>query len=251
MLMNELGDQFANEQAVFPFFSFNRTRETFTGLGTGFLINPLGWFVTAKHIFFDNKDKLFDNIFGIQSLSNLDRVIREVTHVTVHSVADIIVGKLGVARSPSAKDVDIEPTQFFTLSFKKLFLNDRMLGFGYSDVTKECVGTLETFKIKGTWSSGVIDQFLPKGRGFNKHRCYITSMNTESGQSGGPVFNNNHVVGVISTGMGTFEENNRPYTVITPIDYLLDFSLPLHDDKRQDTIPTGVLIKLGHIKAVY
>lgn len=61
-----------------------------------------------------------------------------------------------------------------------------------------------------------------------RNRCYQTTMTIEHGASGGPVLKNDLVVGINSSGMD-LPEGEIPISFITPIDLILDLSVPNGD----------------------
>lgn len=175
---------------------------------------------------------MFEMIMGIQTLSNKESVTRDISHLSIHPQADIVLGRLGnLARDGKANEVMYEPAPPFILSFNKLDINDNIMAFGYPRVEKEVVGTETTFKFTGVWSEGLVKDFCPDGSPLLKNsRCYQTSMHIESGASGGPVFKNSLVVGINSTGWH-LEEDEEPLSYITPIDYICDLQFELKDSQ--------------------
>ena len=247
MLKNSSGNIIENEQAIFPLISFDSKQAKFKCIGTAFFFNSLGWFVTAKHVLFSNNSKMFEMIMGVQTLSTGVRVLRLITHLSIHPSADIAIGKLGVARDGKALEVPHELAPTFSLSFKKLEPNDKVIAFGYPRTTKNIEGTETTFSLLGRWTEGEVKEFLPNGSTLLKNKCYQTSMYIDTGASGGPVFKNNIVVGINSTGWD-LEEGIEPLSYITPIDLVLELQVHIDDDR---TVPVKYLIDAKHINVEY
>lgn len=229
MLKNRIGEEVNHERAIVPLISFDRKTKVFRCVGTAFFVNSSGLFITAKHVLFDNKDNMFEMIFGLQALSSGILVSRKIIHLCIHDKADIAIGRLeDKAYDGNAIEVAFEPAPHFIVSFNSLEPNDEIMAFGYPRVGKETIDTKTTFKIEGIWSTGVIKEYCPAGASLIRHRCYQTSMHIESGASGGPVFKNNQVVGINSTGWH-LEEGEEPLSYITPIDYIFDLQFELDD----------------------
>lgn len=246
MFHNVLGQQIENEQPIFPLISFEKKYSRFKCLGTAFFINPTGWFVTAKHVLYDNNQNIPNMILGVQTQSNNNQVIREVTHLSLHPSADIAIGRLGTARNGSAEIVQFELAPTFKLSFKKLEANDHIMTFGYPRTSKEVNDNLTTFSFMGIWTRGKVEDFCPNGSPVVRNRCYQTSMLIDTGASGGPVFKDNVVIGINSSGyeLGIGEV---PLSFISPIDLILDLELEIDNEQ----LPIRDLINLRHINAEY
>jgi S1-C subfamily serine protease len=242
MFTNKWGHTIEHAQAVFPLISFDKKHTKYKCVGTGFFINPTGWFVTAKHVLLNNNDDVYEMIMGLQTLSTNTSVLRIVTHLSIHPTADIAIGKLGIARDGNAQEVEYELTPIFNLSFKKLETNDEIIAFGYPRTTKEVDGRLVTFNFVGKWTKGFVQSFYPEGSPLVRNKCYQTSMFLDTGTSGGPVFKNDLVVGINSSGWDI--EGDEPLSFITPIDLLLDLQVAIDDTT---ILSVEDLIKLRYI----
>ncbi len=188
-----------------------------------------GVFITAKHVLYDAKEKMFEMILGVQALSSGIIVSRQISHLCIHNTADIAIGKFeDKAYDGNAVEVKYEPAPPFITSFKPLDPGDEIMSFGYPRVGKETFETKTTFNITGIWTSGLVKEYCPDGSPLVRNRCYQTSMHIESGASGGPVFKNNLVVGINSTGWH-LEEGQEPLSYITPIDYIYDLQFKLEN----------------------
>ncbi|WP_332737583.1 S1 family peptidase [Flavihumibacter sp.] len=243
MLTNNLGQTIAHNQAIFPLIAYVKRTPNFICVGTAFFINPNGWFVTAKHVLYDNNNNIFSMIMGVQTLSNKNLVLRPITHLSIHPQADIALGKLGQARDEKAQETDFEMAHIFKMSMKPLEINDKIAAYGYPRTSREFTHPHISFNFTGNWTTGLVQSFLPEGSPIVRNRCYQTSMFIDSGSSGGPVFRNNCVVGVNSSGMD-LEEGSEPLSFITPIDFLLDLQA---EENEQGLFSIRDLINLGII----
>jgi S1-C subfamily serine protease len=193
--------------------------------GHGFFINSSGVFITAKHVLYNEKNKMFEMILGVCALSTGRIVSRPISYLCVHNTADIAIGKFeNKAYDGNAIEVEYESAPGFILSFKLLEQHDEIISFAYPRVGKDTVDTKTTFNINGIWTSGIVKEYCPGGGFLLQNRCYRTSMLIESGASGGPVFKDSQVVGINSTGWD-LEPGGEPLSYITPIDYIYDLQI--------------------------
>ena len=103
--------------------------------------------------------------------------------------------------------------------------------------------TLEyEFTFSGKWATGEIIDFHEEGSPVVRNRCYQTTMLIEHGASGGPVLKNDLVIGINSSGMEVME-NEIPISFVTPIDLILDLSVP----NGKGTITIKELVEGGSI----
>jgi hypothetical protein len=245
MIKNKFEQEIKESQAIFPLICFIREKEAFECLGTGFFVNPAGWFITAKHVLCDRNDNGPRHILAVQTLKNGGQVVREVTHMSFHPSADIMVGKL----EDKARDIYAQPTPYefaphFNLSFKKLDEGEDIIGYGYPKTVRSISGRAYTFDFTGNWSRGSITEFLEDGSALLQNKCYATTMRIDSGASGGPVFHNNCVVGVNSSSWELPEEDT-PLSYVTPVDLISDLLFPLNHERNisvQDLIKINAII---------
>ena len=245
MFKNSLGTETYQEEPIFPLVSYNPDNNTWKCVGTGFFIQPYGGFVTAKHVFFDNDGKHLPTLFAVQTTSKMERHIRLLKHFIVHPDADIAVGFLGNRRLKGGVDVTPEIAPSFTLDFEKLNTGDKVRTYAFALTQTEKLGDGEfEFTFAGKWADGNVVDFHEDGSPLVRNKCYQTTMTIDHGASGGPVLKNNLIVGINSSGM-TLPDGDIPISFITPIDLILDLSVP-QDDKL---ISTKELVKNGSIAA--
>ena len=234
----------SDEQAIFPLVCFDQVQKKYVCVGTAFFIHAAGWFITAKHVICNNDKLEYEKIIGIQSYFSGLRVMREVTNLSIHPKADIVLGKLGVPRNIHGEVVEYEDAPSFILSFKKLEVNDRIITFGYPRTNRSDVGDQVTFHFTGKWSDGFVSEFCRDGGLLVRNICYRTSMFIDTGVSGGPVFKDNLVVGINSSGFD-LEEGAEPISYITPIEYIRQLQAHINETEIE---PVDYLIKYGLIQ---
>lgn len=232
MLKRADGHIFEDKRVIFPLVCFIKKSNEYKCVGTGFFIFPKGWFVTAKHVIFNNKGREYDKIFAIQALEDNENVFREVVELNEHPNADIAFGQLGEPTDGKFRPVDFEASPILKISLQNLECQMELLCFGYPHSKTTHDGTLTTFTCTGIWSNGKIVEYLPNGSPLVKNKCYHTSLKVDSGSSGGPVFYNNSVIGICSSGMD-IENGDEPISFITPIHYLKELSLEVESGVRK------------------
>lgn len=231
-------------EGIFPIITIDPETKVWKCLGTGFFINPVGAFATAKHLFFEEGKQMEKTLYGVQYLGNNKCHLRPVTQLIPNKNADIMIGTLGKRRLPNGKNVDANPSVFFALDFEKLNNGEKIFTFAYPNTEKQNLEKGETqFLFKGINSFGEVVDFCEKGSFKVKNKCYQTNMDIKGGASGGPVFKDGYVIGINSS---SFEliEGEEPISYITPIDYILDLNV------KQDgkLISVKELIEKGFIK---
>lgn len=244
MFKNSFGKETYQEEPIFPLVSYNPETDTWKCVGTGFFIQGYGGFVTAKHVFFENNGDHLPTIYAVQTTSNMERHIRSLKHFVVHPEADIAVGFLGKRR---LRGVDVTPeiATSFTLNFEKLNVGDHVRTYAFPLTEKKNLNDNQVeFTFAGKWATGEIVDFHEEGSPLVRNRCYQTTMTIEHGASGGPVLKNNLVVGINSSGMN-LPEGEIPISFITPIDLILDLSVP----NNGHLIPIKELVANGSITA--
>lgn len=230
MFKNSLGSETYQEEPIFPLVTYNSDKNIWRCVGTGFFIQGYGGFATAKHVFFDNDGKHLPTLYAVQTTSKMERHIRLLKHFVVHPEADIAVGFLGKRRLEGGVDVTPEIATSFMLNFEKLNIEDSVRTYAFPLTQTENLedGEFE-FTFEGKWATGKIVDFHEDGSPLVRNKCYQTTMIIEHGASGGPVLKNNLVVGINSSGM-TLPEGEVPVSFFTPIDLILDLSVP-NDNK--------------------
>jgi hypothetical protein len=243
MFKNSLGTQTLIEEPIFPLVSYNPDTNIWKCVGTGFFIQGLGGFVTAKHVFLDNSGQPLPTLYGVQTTATNERHLRPIKHVVTHPNADICIGMLGKRRLRGGVNVDPEIATAFSLKFQRLDNGDKVKSYAFPLTEKDSLETGEfEFTFQGKWAVGEIVDFHEKGSPVVRNRCYQTTMNIEHGASGGPVLRNDLVIGINSSGMEVME-NETPISFVTPIDLILDLSVP----NGQDLITVKELVDNGSI----
>jgi len=246
MFKNSLGTKTLAEELIFPLVSFNPDSNIWKCVGTGFFIQGYGGFVTAKHVFFDNTGEPLPTMFGIQSTSSNELHVRPVENLALHIHADIGVGMLGKRRMKGKINIEPVIAPSFTLNFHRQKNGDNVRTFAFPLTETQTFENGEfEFTFIGKWSVGQIVDFHEEGSPMVRNRCYQTNMDIEHGASGGPVLNNDLVIGINSSGMEVMESES-PISFVTPIDLILDLSVPY----GKDSISIKELTKNGsiHIK---
>jgi len=247
MFKNSLGTETYQEEPIFPLVTYNSDKNIWRCVGTGFFIQGYGGFVTAKHLFFDNNGKHLPSLFAVQTTSKMERHIRVLKDLVVHPNADIAIGFLGKRRLKSGVNVAPEIATSFMLNFEKLNVGDTVRTYAFPLTQTENLGEGEfEFTFAGKWADGEIVDFHEDGSPLVRNRCYQTTMIIEHGASGGPVLRNNLVVGINSSGI-TLPDGEIPISFVTPIDLILDLSVPNNDK----LISVKDLVANGSISAKY
>ena len=230
---------------IFPIVTFNPETKKWKCLGTGFFINPVGAFASAKHLYINSDGKAEQTLFGIQNVNNKEYHLRPVTNLVIHKNADLMIGTLGKRRLPG-KNIQPVLTKYFGLDLQKLNNGDEVTTFAFPNTKSidfnDELNSIE-FTFKGVFSKGNIVDFYEGGSPVVKNRCYQTNMPIDSGASGGPVFKKSHIVGVNSSSLSLME-GEEPISFITPIDYILDLQV----QENGKFINVKELISRGYIK---
>jgi hypothetical protein len=233
------------KETVFPIVTYNPKTKRWKCLGTGFFINPVGAFITAKHLFMDRENNnLEPTLMGIHNINNEEYHVRPVKQLIAHKDSDFMIGMLGKRRIAS-KDVQPELSKFCVLDFEPLKNGDEIYTYAFPNTSREDFDDESTeFAFTGIFSHGKIIDFHEDGSPVVRNRCFQTNMKIESGASGGPVFKKGFIVGVNSSSFTLSEDEEEPISFITPIDYILD--LTVIENGKEKSIKD--LIKSGHIK---
>ncbi len=207
------------------------TEYGFEILGTAFLYNPGGGFITAKHNFFDNDGRtLHKRILALDYRSKTEIYYRPIEKFYVFpEKRDVCVGMLGDDRVGNGVDLTNE---IFTLDPRKLEVGERIITVAYplNKVTKVDEANF-TAMCRLEKHDGVITQHYPEGRDRSglPYECYETSMKMDSGASGGPVFDSiGNVIGINSRGL---ESDGDSVSWITPIAEIMNIRIPELNNK--------------------
>lgn len=245
MFKNENGTIIDHERVIFPLIFHNVPKEDFRCIGTAFFVNTLGWFITAKHVLYNNQDEVLKTTFGIQTLSDGRQVARPVKQLSIHPFADIALGILSDdAYDGHARPVMHELAPTFELSLSMLSVQDEICSFNFPNSKKTYEKHLVHFNFKGLWTTGKVESYLPDGSPIVKNACYQTSMQINNGASGGPVFKGDQVVAVNSSGF-ELSGDESPLSFVTPIDFILDLNL---EDDNGLLVSMDTLVKQNFIK---
>jgi hypothetical protein len=214
-------------------------------VGTGFFIGNPGIFVTARHVVMDSDGQFLPALAGAPLLFREKRVeLRPFLQLAIHPRADVSVGILGTPvdggrPSPNGRfvlteEVPDDGSEVFTLAFPK----------------SELVGSERAFAMSFTTAAakGILQRHYPeyRDRVMLPARCYQTSLDLQSGSSGGPVaFGDGRVFGINSTGM---DSDGQPVGYVSSIADILD--LELHeiippDGKQREWVSIRDLASLG------
>ncbi len=243
MFTNSDGKEVLTEEPIFPLVSFNPDTKIWKCVGTGFFIQAIGGFVTAKHVFFENDGTHLPTVFAIQTTSSNERHVRVLKHFVAHESADIAVGLLGPRRLHGGKNVPSQNATPFTLNFGNINIEDQVRTYAFPLSERKALDSGEyEFTFKGKWSAGKVVEYCEDGSPLVRNPCYQTTMLIDHGASGGPVLKNNLVVAINSSSMQVLE-GETPISFITPIDFILDLSVPENDT----LIPIKELIEKGVI----
>ncbi len=243
MFTNSQGKNIDQEEPIFPLITYNPKKDVWKCVGTGFFIQAMGGFVTARHVFFDKQGQHLPTLYAVQTTSKGERHIRTLKHIVPHPNADIAVGFLGDRRTKGGKNIQPEIATPFTLSFEQLATGEKIRTYAFPLSEAENLETGESvLTFQGRWASGEVVDFHPEGAAMVRNRCYQTTMHIDHGASGGPVLKNNLVVGVNSSGWDVME-GEVPISFITPIDLILDLSVPEDGTMKpiKDLIERGMI----------
>lgn len=230
-------------EVIFPIVTFNPDTNTWKCLGTGYFINPVGAFVTAKHLLFLEGKQMEKTLYGIQNIDNKEYHVRPVKQLIPHKEADIMIGTLGKRRLEQ-KNLPAMLSKHFVLDFESLENGDKIYTYAYPNTKSKTLGNPMTeFTFTREFSKGEIVDYHPDGTLKVKNRCYQTTMEIKSGASGGPVLKDGYIVGVNSSSFDLMD-GEEPISFITPIDYILDLSVK--ENGKQ--IPVKELIENDYIK---
>src|SRR5579863_4549181 len=187
------GNEIFPIDAIFPIIKNHQGKTSF--VGTGFFINPVGGFLTARHVLPANSDEL-SSYFAVQTVEGEHHFIRKIQIFFPHPTADIGIGILHGKLMQYGIEKFRSP---LSISLDELKIKDDVKTFAFPETTLDSVAEEQILNVKGTWKEGKIIEYLPHRPMFNGP-CYMTSINVESGASGGPVLSNGLVVGVNSSG---------------------------------------------------
>lgn len=206
------------EEQIFPLISLRP--DGITCMGTGFFIEAGGGFVTAKHVL-DIPERIEDfKMFGVQSLSNGQRLRRKVIHIHAHPDADVAIGRLGNIYDENGKVIEMvpPPVSVHNISLQGFKVGDKISSFGYpNQKVSNLSEDLDAVDFMGEWTEGEIIKYLDRTI-WIPTPCFETSMILKGGHSGGPVLLDGYIAGVNNSG-------NYETSYVSALSYLLDLNV--------------------------
>ena len=229
-------------QAIFPILSKDENGYFF--IGTGFFINELGWFITAKHVAIDN-EKPINPFIVIQVVNEEEFQPRIVKGFWYHETADVIVGKLLPMKTKEGNDLT-NPALILKTSLIKN--QKEIFTYAYPDSKIDTPeGRFQKGQFAPKYYYGKIQSISNRNDAFFKGICIQSNMLVKGGASGGPVFNNNgYVVGINTSGYALIE-GQEPISFTTPIQDAFDVEVPFSDGGEVKKVPLKALIELGGV----
>lgn len=229
-------------QAIFPILSKDENGYFF--IGTGFFINELGWFITAKHVAID-KGKPINPFLIIQVVNENEFQPRIVKGFWYHETADVIVGKLLPMKTKEGNDLT-NPT--LILKKSQIKNNKEVFTYAYPDTRIDAPnGRFQKGQFAPKYYYGKIKSISKRNDSFFKGICIHSNMLVKGGASGGPVFNNNgYVIGINTTGYALIK-GQEPISFTTSIQDAFDVKVPISNGGKIEKIPLRKLIDLGGI----
>ena len=233
-------DDNAANQLVFPIMSINEDGYYF--IGSGFFINQNGWFITAKHNFFDNKGNQTKPLFVAHVLNGTEVVQRDIIDFFVHPETDIIVGQL----RPIALDGKKVDNPVLMLKDSEIKSGEKIFTYAYrKHKIEEVDGRFQMAEFSPKYYDGeyVSTEYRDDSRWNGKGDCIHATINLKGGLSGGPVFDENGYVLGINTSSMDMPKGETPIAFLTPIKYALDVDVRMGDK----LVKLGELVKIGGV----
>ncbi|CAA9200473.1 trypsin-like serine protease [Flavobacterium collinsii] len=232
------------KEEIFPLITFDPEKKIWKCLGTGFFINPVGAFISAKHVFMDSDKKTEKTLYSAHESESGQAYIRPIKQIVVHPNADIMIGLLGDKRIED-KNFKADISKYCNIDFESLKNDDEIYTLAFPNTEREDLNESEVeFTFTRRFSEGKIIDFHEDGSPVVRNRCYQTNMKVDSGASGGPVFKNSFIVGVNSSGY-SLAEDEEPISFITPIDFILNLEVK----EKNKMITVKELVEKGYIKS--
>jgi serine protease Do len=222
-------DPFNLRKQILPILTVRKADGYLTGLGTAFLVDPFGTFVTAEHVLKDHLESpkaremaVATALYGIGLVygavglrSAYFAPVREALmwrsakpepppivgpKPASRMVADVMRFHVDASKVPGPQTA---PPLSIRLSGKRPNIGDRVMAIGYPELTclkHDPPEKAMQFTERMYGAVGTITGLLPEGRGITYPWPLIeVEANWRSGMSGGPVFNEaGEVIGLVS-----------------------------------------------------
>lgn len=222
-------DPFNLRKQILPILTVDKADGYLTGLGTAFLVDPFGTFVTAEHVLKDHFESpearetavaaalygmgLVYGTVGMRSEyfapvrgAMMWRSVKPEAHPLIGSkspprmVADVMRFHVDSSRVPGPQEAPPLPIR---LSGRRPSIGDRVMAIGYPELTclrHESPEKLMRYTERMYGAVGTITGLLPEGRGTTYPWPLIeVEAHWRSGMSGGPVINEaGEVIGLVS-----------------------------------------------------
>lgn len=205
------------KEITFPIIGVKKGLPSF--VATGFFIDMLGGFVTAKHVF-DGKD-IDDNTkyMFVHLLENGAWLPRRVSHIFENPNADISLGK------PEIENFDSETlrNKIWDCDFNYPIVGEKIYTFAYPNSDKKLDVNYNDWIFRLEMFQGEIEDVHDRCPTCGiQTDCFQSNMQMLSGSSGGPVFNQKgKVIGINSLSYDQ-SDDKVPLSFITPISKVLE-----------------------------
>jgi ribosomal small subunit protein bTHX len=226
--------------AVFPIISQNEDGNYF--IGTGFFINNFGWFITAKHVAFDENNPNI-TLGIVQTISHDHVMIRKVEKFWLHETADIVVGRVTPVQD-QYRNVVTNPS----LVLKKRQINSKQKIFTYAypdTVITPPKNGKQRFVLAPDYYFGKIKSISFRQDSFFNGICIQSNMLVKGGASGGPVFNKKGFVIGLNTSGFELIEGEEPISFTTTIQEAFDIKVPYSNNGE---VEYHTLLELSKMK---
>ncbi|MEX2162607.1 MAG: serine protease [Anaerolineales bacterium] len=251
-------------QSVMPIVSI--TNEEITPLGTGFVINPGGLFVTATHVL---KDFLSDAeskppVYAIYTSDkrhseNRDKYVGgplRIKSVSWSPELDVAYCQLELLASTQDGKPLLLPC--FSVSAALPRIDENILGIGYPnsrwdtpEETREGLPIVSCLRNTISTTGNVVEIHYPKRDStFLYYPCFQTTARFESGMSGGPIINESgFVCGVICRSFGDVADQLGPisYGSLLSPSFAISIKVLLSGEDTERELLVYDLIKRGGI----
>lgn len=217
-----------NQRAVFPIVKRDDAG-TIEMYGTGFFVAPGGIFASARHIF-EGGDVLRTDSFEILQEGEDHVYPRTITEVVIDETSDLAVGRLepphedcqSCEKHPVVGIMYLDP-EIYEVIGSFIFSHTLVDQPEYIE-TKNGSELVQRVRFRSHWEVGLAEEIYPNGLGFAQGHCFGTSIFSEGGASGGPVFNSNgFVIGIISRSFA--EPEGLPHSTCTGIKRIYEIEL--------------------------